>query len=223
MKIRGKEGFGRPRRLVSGLGLVVLIVMASGCATSRGILDVRISPSSNPSSGKAVTIVSVSDQRQFELRPNNASIPSLKNGEISDSTITDRAIARKRNGYGKALGDILLPEGRTVQALTREALTRAFREAGYRVLEKGDKDFGNAAPVHAEIEQFWAWITPGFWAAALEFETRVKLTGNIESLSNGESVRGYVRLKTQTATGSRWLNTINKGLQNFINNVKNVI
>jgi hypothetical protein len=39
-------------------------------------------------------------------------------------------VARKRNGWGKVLGDILLPEGRTVSDLVEEVVAKAFIESG---------------------------------------------------------------------------------------------
>jgi hypothetical protein len=60
----------------------------------------------------------VTDRRVFEVNPRQANIPSLMNdAEIKNPAITARAVARKRGGFGKTLGDVgdvLLPEGRTV-------------------------------------------------------------------------------------------------------------
>jgi hypothetical protein len=201
------------------VGMVMLAgLLGTGCATNRGILDVKVTEPQNPASGKAVVIARVTDNRVFELAPKEASIPSLRGGEIADKAITSRAIARKRNGYGKALGDILLPEGRTVEALVREALVKSFREAGYRVVDGADK--GNAVPIEADIEQFWSWMTPGFWAISLEFEAKVKIKGDVPSFKNGETVRGYIELHTQAAGTGAWQNTINKGIAVFVEEVK---
>ena len=82
-----------------------------GCATTRGVMDVQEEVSANPETGIAVKFARVTDARRFEIDPRQADIPSLKNDEIDDPAITSRAIARKRNSYGKALGDILLPGG----------------------------------------------------------------------------------------------------------------
>jgi hypothetical protein len=193
-------------------------LLGSGCATNRGIIDVRVTAPQNPASGHTVMIARVTDGRVFEAAPPQASIPSLKNGEIGDKAITSRAIARKRNGYGKALGDIVLPEGRTVEALVREALVKSFRDAGYRVVDGADK--GDAVPIEADIEQFWAWVTPGFWALSMEFEAKVKIKGDVPSFKNGETVRGYIELHTQAAGTGAWRNTIDKGIAAFVEEVK---
>ena len=184
--------------------------LGGGCATNRGILDVRISAPQNPPSGRAVALVRVTDVRKFEAAPRVASIPSLMGREIGDKAITARAIARKRNGYGQALGDILLPPGRTVEDLVREALVQAFREAGYRVIDgvTDSTDQGSVIPLEADIKQFWAWVTPGMWAISMEFEAQVQIKGDLPPFKDGETVRGYVELHTQAAGTRAWQSPI---------------
>jgi PBP1b-binding outer membrane lipoprotein LpoB len=122
------------RRSLLSVLLVVLAFVVSGCATTRGVLEIETEESVNPASGQAVKIVQVVDQRIFEIRPPSPDIPSLKNNEINDPAITSRAIARKRNAYGKAMGDILLPEGQTIMDLVSSSLAKGLRENGYRVV-----------------------------------------------------------------------------------------
>jgi hypothetical protein len=202
--------------------VVAIALLGSGCATNRGILDVRVNELQNPASGRAVTIVRVADLRLFEKAPAIQSIPSLMGGEIDDKAITSRAIARKRNGYGKALGDILLPEGRTVEDIVREALVTSFRESGYRVIDDAaeSKDGNSAVPIEADIKQFWSWITPGFWAVSMEFEAIVDIKGDVPPFGDGGTVRGHVNLHTQGAGTRAWSNTIDKGIEAFIEEVK---
>ena len=195
-------------------------LFGSGCATNRGILDVRIDVPQDPESGKVVRIERVTDKRVFEEAPRSASIPSLKGAEIDDKTITSRAIARKRNGYGKAMGDILLPEGRTVEDLVRESLTKSFREAGYRVTTDPAATGEKVLKIEADIEQLWSWFTPGFWTVSLEFEAKVNIKGNVPAFKEAKTVRGYVLLHSQMAGTGAWLNTMNKGLDNFVGEVK---
>jgi len=197
-----------------------VLFLGSGCATNRGILDVRVPEHHNPASGPAVRIARVTDKRVFEKSPRVASIPSLKGGEIEDKTITLRAIARKRNGYGKAMGDILLPEGRTVEDLVREALAKSFRDAGYRVVEDASGLNEKTVPVEADIEQFWSWVTPGFWAMSMEFEAKVNIKGDVPPFGDGETVRAYVELHTQGAGTRAWMNTLNKGIEAFVAETK---
>lgn len=205
---------------ISAVAVLSVMILGSGCATNRGILDVRVPEIQNPASGPVVRIVRVTDKRAFEVAPRSPSIPSLKGHEINDKAITGRAIARKRNGYGKAIGDILLPEGRTVETLVKDALTKSFREAGCRVVEDSTGVTETVIPIEADIDQFWSWMTPGFWALSLEFEAKVAIKGGVDPFKGGEMVRGYVELHTQAAGSKAWMNTINKGMEAFCAEVK---
>lgn len=200
-------------KAVCGVSVVALLTLfGSGCATNRGIIDVRVAAVQNPTTGPVVKIVKVSDLRKFELAPDKANIPSLKNGAIGDKLITSRAIARKRNGYGKALGDILLPEGRTVEALVKDSATKALKEKGYRVVEAGDAQYATALPITIDIHQFWAWMRPGFWALSLDFEGIVSCNNPRVFIASGEKIRGHLELKTQAAGTRAWTNILNQGL-----------
>jgi len=195
----------------------MLTLALVGCAVTRGIVDVQVPVPPAPGSGDGPLVMfsEIEDVRAFELAPSRPSIPSLKDGNISDVAITSRAIARKRNGYGKAMGDILLPEGRSVSGLVRDALTRAFRESGYRVVSPGDPEAANAAPLRVRVDQFWAWFTPGFFAAKLDFQTRIDVEGPLAPFEDGERFEASIRKSTQAASGGAWLNTINGGLEDL--------
>lgn len=198
-------------------------IFLSGCAVGRGVVDVQVPPSSSPDAGTPVKIVSVVDKRVFQEKPPQPSMPSLKDGEIHDKAITSRAIARKRNSYGMALGDILLPEDRTVVSLTEEALTKALNEAGYRVLSEGDAGYADAAALTADIHQFWAWATPGFWEISLEFESKVALKGDWPVAGDTRNVRGYAKVGSVAATESVWKEVLDKGLQDLVDKVRSVL
>ena len=167
--------------------LGICIALLHGCATSRGVIDVNEEVASNPVAGVDVKIVRVDDKRRFEIDPRQANIPSLKNDEIHDKAITSRAIARKRNSYGKAMGDILLPEGETVMDLVKDSLTNGLRENGFRVLGEGDVGYENAAPIEVDIEKFWGWFSPGFWKIGINFEILLQIWGPIDPFVDGES------------------------------------
>jgi len=198
-------------------------LLLTGCATTRGVLDVRVPAGTNASSGPAVRIERVTDRRVFEIDPRQANIPSLKHDEISDKAITSRAIARKRGGFGKAMGDILLPEGRTVMMLVEEALARSLQEAGYRVVGTQDREATAAIPVEADIEQFWAYFRPGFAQVAVEFETRVRLTSPVTALQTADPLKGFSRVTGMAATSSTWLEAMNKGLEDFVHNSRDYL
>ena len=195
--------------------LIGSVVVLAGCATSRGVLDYTPAASEDLGSGPLVRVASVTDARVFAKSPPDPSIPSLKGDEIDDKSITSRAIARKRNSYGKAMGDILLPEGRAVVDIARAAVVRGLREGGYRVVEDGQAGFEGATPIDVEVRKFWMWLTPGFWALHLEFRGVMALKGSLPPLAGTPEVTGYVRLPSQAAGTGAWTNTLKQGLEDF--------
>ena len=193
--------------------LGICMTMLHGCATSRGVIDVNEEVASNPAAGVDVKIVRVDDKRRFEIDPRQANIPSLKNDEIHDKAITSRAIARKRNSYGKALGDILLPEGKTVMSLVEDSLTNGLRENGFRVLDEGDVGYDNAAPIEVDIEKFWGWFSPGFWKIGINFEILLQIWGPIDPFVDGESFDSQVKMTFMAAGEDNWIETIDAALE----------
>jgi hypothetical protein len=153
--------------------------------------------------------------RRFEIRPQQPSTPSLMDDAISNDALRVRAIARKRNGYGQALGDVLLPEGQSVSSLTASALTRSFREAGYRVVTANDPDYANAVPVTARVEKLWAWFNPGFWALALESNYDITVNAALPALQESPKFTGQVRNTMQIATADDWSVIITKALEDL--------
>lgn len=168
-------------------------------------LDVPTPGSAVVSGGKPIVIDSIHDARLFEADPGDPSTPSLKSGAryALDADQRKEAIARKRGGFGKALGDILLTPGDNVETVTRQLLTNALTARGYTVMDAQHAP-ADAPHISADIRQFWAWFTPGFFAAAIEakVDTLVKLDG-----PNGHrqvTVKGYGRNSIQVAREANW-------------------
>lgn len=156
------------------VGIAALLVL-SGCVTSRSEVAVNFVPpanaQANASNGKKVLISTV-DERVFQVSPRNPATPSLKNDEVTDKSITERAIARKRNGYGMALGDVLLPSGRTLAQLVNESVASAYQQAGYEVVtEPSAAD----TKVKVHIVEFWSWFTPGFFMVDVSSKSLVRI------------------------------------------------
>lgn len=180
--------------LTSRLALLPFLLMLGACATSRSTLSLQL-----PEQGTYVTadkvaqIESVTDARHFEPDPDDPSTPSLKSGAkyTLDAAGRDKAIARKRNGYGMAMGDIMLEGDATVTSLARELVAQGLRERGYRVLAPGEAAPAGTVPVRVKVDEFWSWFTPGFWAATIEARVRtgIELPGgrNAEVVGYGEN------------------------------------
>lgn len=194
------------------VAVACLLALSVGCATNRSEIDVQVpqldsAETLTPSNGKKVHITAV-DERVFEINPRRADIPSLKNDEITDRSITERAVARKRNGYGKGLGDVLLPSGRTVSALVTESVASAYRQAGYEVVS--DPSDPGAAAVKVRIVEFWSWFSPGFFYVTVSNKSHL----NIET--TGNSGLEVVTLKSdgmQAVTENDWKEITEAGLQ----------
>ena len=196
--------------------------LLAGCAATRSTFDVQSAPLAAQAPATAfVKITELRDLRQFEAAPRNPSTPSLQDpNEIKNPAITSRAIARKRGGYGNAMADILLPEGRTVQQLVREGVTRAVSQKGYAVVDERSPDYANALPLQVDIQQFWAWFTPGFWQISLEFEGILVLRSEVLIGDKADRVRGYAILKGMAATDDEWKEVLTMGMADLETQIK---
>lgn len=190
-------------------------MLLGGCATSRSVVSVNAPAAysaATSTSGVAVKIAKVEDAREFESKPKEPFIPSLSDGDIKNSATTSRAIARKRNGYGQALGDVLLPEGQSVASIMGDATAAAFREAGYRVLTPNDPGYAQAAAVDVKIKQYWSWFRPGFWSVTLTCIAEVEVKAPIAGLETGITANARTEDHMQVVVESDWQKIAGKGL-----------
>lgn len=208
----------------SALAVLALAGLLAGCAATRSTFDVQPPPAQAASVKGFVKLVDVKDVRQFEAAPRNPSVPSLQDPkEIGNPAITSRAIARKRGGFGNALADILLPEGRTVEQLVREAVTKALGDKGYAVVDAGSAEYERALPLQVYIQQFWAWFTPGAFQVSVEFEGILLLRGDALVDSKDERVRGYAIVKGMVASDTEWREVMKLGVADLVLKTKSVV
>ena len=190
----------------------VTVVAITGCATSRSVvpIDGPVARDSGAQNG-SIFIESVVDNRTFEDAPRNPSTPSLgfEGASAASDEMKARAIGRKRNGYGKALGDVLLPENQTVEDLIREYATAAFNDAGWRVVENASAD----QTVAIQIDELWAWFQPGFWAITLNSNVSTTLT----FVQNGAKIPVSVHVEDtrQLATEGAWKEIVEVALNEY--------
>ena len=210
-----------------GVFLAALLIGISGCATNRGVMDYKVNQDANPeasnpdsaipANAKLVMIVQVTDSRAFERRPDRASTPSLRDGKIDDKSITSRAFARKRNGFGAALGDILLPENRTVNDVIKEATIKALRVKNYTVVEENSPYASKATPITLDIDKFWCWFSPGAMKIAIECQITVKIrAAGILEAGSEDTVNGYTRYRAMAANTKAWNAALNGGVESYI-------
>ena len=203
--------------MLSFIGALII----SGCAINRSTLDIQLPKGQQAQlNGKQVYINSVVDKRSFQVSPPSPDIPSLDPSEDQTEQIKMRAIGRKRNGFGKALGDMLLKDGETVQSLTNKSIRQAFEDKGYSIVANKDGVTKDTYIVDVNIEKFWAWMNPGFWQITLssEISTDVIIKSSKGTTNQQISVKaadGY-----QVATESNWMEIIQKSIQLYINDLK---
>ncbi|WP_460416035.1 YajG family lipoprotein [Pseudomonas sp. microsymbiont 2] len=188
------------------------IALASlvGCATSRSEVDVSGPAPQAATAGQGQQVyISAVDERVFQIDPRSADIPSLKNDEIHDTRITERAIGRKRNGFGKGLGDVVLPSGRTVSQLVGNAVA-AYQQAGYQVVSAPSP---TAAAVNVHIIEYWSWFSPGAFTVAVNNKAHLKIehpdAAPLEVVTN-------TRDSMQVATDSDWKTINEQGLNAIV-------
>jgi hypothetical protein len=205
-------------RKLLAVAMLTAALLMSGCATSRSEIKLHspavVAPPATATSARVVVIGAITDERIFEQAPNDPSTPSLGFGGANKATddIKARAIGRKRNSYGMALGDVLLQQGQTVTDVIRENLVAAFQQAGYQVKSKDDAGLSPLV-VDVHIKQFWAWFTPGFWAVTLSGNVATDLV--IDGGATPVVVSAHVEDKHAAATENGWMQIIEKGLDAY--------
>jgi len=197
-----------------------VVISLVGCATSRSVLDIPPpSGQAGQPNNKRVFINSATDKRVFQSNPSSPDIPSLDPSEDASDKIKLSAIGRKRNGFGKALGDILLKEEQTVESLSTDAIKQAFIEKGYTVVSRKDisKD---TYIVDADIEKFWSWMNPGFTAITLSTEISTNLNIQKQGSNGKQKISVKASDSYQIGTENNWIEIINKALRLYIDELK---
>ena len=196
------------------VGLFSLMVILTGCVTGTRVIELAAPnyPDSNIASGEFY-IGTIQDNRIFEQRPSDPSTPSVKGSlEAMPQETLVTLIGRQRNGYGKAMGDVALPEGSTILEQTRELLTEGLQSRGYTVTND------QAAPnkVNVSVDRFWGWFTPGMWAVS--FQTQIDTTLNITTPLGEQTidVKGHGINRGQIASDANWRLAFDRGFADFL-------
>jgi hypothetical protein len=196
----------------------------SACAATRSEVAVPTQSAKQPDSGTAVVVLPPVDARRFEAAPEAPSTPSLKLADqINNPQITSRALGRKRNGYGMAMGDVLLNPPQTASSLVGDAVKAGLRDAGYRVVDASDPAAASAPRVNVRIEEFWTWITPGFGSIKLDNSTNLTLDGTLPSLPPGAKVNVHETKGYFVITESEWAPFIDSALAKVREQVRTLV
>ncbi|MBR9772189.1 MULTISPECIES: flagellar biosynthesis protein [unclassified Halomonas] len=197
--------------------IIVAAALLQGCATSRSTVDVQTPNTGTVSqahTGPSLYIRNVTDQRHFEEAPRSADIPSLgfEGAEAATDELKSRAIGRKRNGYGKALGDVLLPEDKTITELVRVYASEGFEDAGWNVVNSADAS-DDVTTVDIGVTRFWTWVKPGFWAIALNTDIETEFT--FSDARQLEPIHAHLKDRMQMVVDSDWATSNQLTLESY--------
>ena len=162
------------------------------------------------------------DLRPFSINPIDPSQPSIGNdADIQNPAVTSRAVARKRNSFGMAMGDVTLPANTSVAGLVRDSAKKALQDKGYAVIDEGSPNSANALVLAIDVEQFWAWMQPGFTTLTFTFNSTVILKDSGGLLLTASSpIKSQAIVNSAFGTESTWGQTIQNGVNNLTEDIK---
>jgi hypothetical protein len=207
------------RRAWNGFTALALVALAVGCATNRSVIipanPLTAMAAAPVTKSRAVLLRSVTDERIFEESPKDPSIPSLGFGGAAKASteLKARAIGRKRNTFGQAMGDVLLEQSATVTDVVVENLTAALKQAGYKVTTDAADAGQRPLVIDVHIKQFWCWFQPGFTQVKLHADITTDL--EISELPEPISVSIRAAHGFQIANDDSWIQTLEQGLQEY--------
>jgi uncharacterized lipoprotein YajG len=198
--------------------VLAAVTLQAGCVVGRRTIDIpvtAVAPAPSVTRG-AVYVGTVTDDRKFENKPADPSIPSV-DGDVTKISAAqkDQMIGRQRNGFGHAMGDIGLPNGDSVTKKVRLLVAQSLRQDGYRVVD--DPQAPNKIAV--SVNEFWAWMTPGF--VALTFEAKISCTLDVSAggARHVVIVHGYGLNHGQVAKDGNWQEAFAPAFDDFGKNL----
>jgi Uncharacterized lipoprotein len=194
----------------------IAIVLQTGCVTGRRSFALPVqSHDIPPATQGKVYIAAVTDEREFQNKPSDPSIPSI-DGDVTKLSAQekDRMIGRQRNGFGGAMGDIALPTDDSVTKRVRLLVEQGLKRKGYEI----SPDSSAAKSVTVSVKEFWAWMTPGF--VALTFEARLSCLITVTDASGAHAtiVKGYGINHGQVVKDGNWQEAFDPAFEDFIGN-----
>jgi uncharacterized lipoprotein YajG len=208
------------QQVIKSLFFSAVIFLLTGCATSRGYLNITVpQESAAKNNGMQVYIHEIKDSRQFQLRPPSPDIPSLSKKDIASEDLKSRAIGRKRNGYGKALGSIFLEENQNVQGVIYEAAKNSLISLGYEVTNDKEKARADAIVMDISIDKFWSWVNMGMWT--LRVDAEIKTTVSEPALSKTFVVQALAQNHCQVGSTANWKKALRMAIEDYMSDFKN--
>lgn len=161
----------------------------------------------------ALVFEKVTDARHFENKPGDPSTPSV-HGDMNALSADERSrfIGRQRNTFGHAMGEIVLPNGKTVQTKIVEIMTEGLKRRGYSVVAASPAQ----GTVTVDVQDFWSWTTPGFWALSFEARIGCKVSIECDGKKATFQVRGYALNHGQFAKDKNWQEAYEEAFADFL-------
>ena len=195
--------------------LVVLLIQ-TGCVTGQRTFSVPVpsAPIGAVTRGP-VYVNSVVDNRTFQNKPSEPSTPSV-DGDVTTLSAAqkDRMIGRQRNGFGRAMGDIALANDDTVTKRVRALVVEGLRRKGYEI----SNDPAAPTSIDIVVDEFWAWMRPGFWALTFETQVTTSLTLKSSYGSDKMVIKGYGRNHGQVVKDGNWLEAFEPAFEQYLSN-----
>lgn len=194
--------------------IVLFLILLTGCVLGRRTVDLPVQsfPEGQEPKGD-VFIGDIKDNRAFQNKPSDPSIPSI-DGDVNSLTPQEKGmmIGRQRGGFGNAAGDVALPANDSVVARTRQLLEEGFKKRGYSITS--DPNAANSAT--AIINQFWGWFTPGFWTITFEAQINCTIRPTKPEGLSPIIAQGHGRVQGQIASDANWQLAYQRAFQDFL-------
>lgn len=177
-------------RFVAVMGVCLTM---SGCLTSINTVGPDMKPfavdpaEKQEADGEAYCIRSIVDTREFK----KSSIDYRDPTWIADEKRKPLAIARQRNGFGGAMGAIVLPEDLPPAEVVRKVLTKALVETGHQVVQDEKEARPGTKMLDVDIARFWMWCEMRFMHCyvAGDIETDISVDGGFPMTVTGHYSR----------------------------------
>jgi hypothetical protein len=192
---------------------IALAIGVSACAGWDGVVGLSREVPPDPPGGPVLHLRDVTDRRVFADVSHARAEPSLSKAIRDVPGIASRVIGRQRSNRG---ANLLLAEGRSVEALVAEVVTTALRGSGFRVAEEE-----GASPIDVDILELWAFdlrLDP-VNRKRVEFRTRIRLVGGPSPFDDAGFACGRAETTSGGPTAGLWEKLIDSGLDTLATDI----
>lgn len=203
------------------VSLVLLVILnLTACAARDLVLEIQHPEAVRSSAPTRVfKLVQVVDRREFQARPRQANQPSLTQANLVKPEVVARAVGRRRGAFGKARGEILFDSQSPVTEVVRSCVEAAVAKNGGVLVDARDPRYADALPMRVYIDNFWAWLRPGAWVVAIEFDATLLVQAAIPGFEQGRAVHSHAELRRAAVHAGHWQSVIEEGVDTLTANL----